>query len=291
MTLPTLLAVYLGFSMECLWLWDSAGEKYRKPDSGIKAPGPSKMTQIIGYTAAIGAVLIGAAELAGENVVTDFLYDILASILMGAAMFFVLIAGAVGGRLLPRVNEYHIISVLVVVVSTAYSSSWLPDPAQIGVAVGVLVLTLALIFQRKPPSLFGQVLLYLLYLAALVFLGYQSEFIAVLQGPLFNIQEGFLAGSIYAFLSLHVLFALRFVILSTSFLLPANRTYAAPVMKNLYREDQVKPWAFLVILAVILLVSLANNWLAVLPDALLAGVLTILSTQLLFRPKERDILS
>jgi hypothetical protein len=289
MTLPTLLAVYLGFLLECLWLWDEAGEKFGEQESGIKAPGPSIMTRIVGYTAAVGALLIGAAELAGENVVTDFLYNTLSYLLMGAAMFFVLIAGAVGGRLLPRVNEYNIISVLVVVASSAYSSGWISGPLQTGIVFGiVLVLIVAMIIQREPPSTAGQVVLYLLYLGAIVFLGYQSEFIEVLQGPDFNIQEGFLAGSTYAFLSLHILFAIRFAVVSTSFLIPSNRHYAEPVMKKLYREDQVKPLVFLAIMAGVVLLTYANYRLDILPDAIFSGILAILSTQLLFRSKGNE---
>ncbi|MBN1264722.1 MAG: hypothetical protein JXA25_04465 [Anaerolineales bacterium] len=289
MTLSTLLAVYLGFLLECLWLVDAAGEIGKKQGAGIKAPGPSTMTRIIGITAAVGVGLIGVAELAGENTVTAFLYNLLSSVLMGAAMFFVLIAGAVGGQLLPRVNEYNIISVLLVVVMTACSSGWLSSPVMIGAVFGILLLLLvALVFQRKPPSTFGQVLLYDLYLGSLVFLGYQSDFISVLQGSAFNIREGFLAGSIYAFLSLHILFAIRFAVLSTSFLLPGNRHYAAPVMKKVYREDQVRPLVFLVLLALLIVLLLINNRLSLFPDSMFAGILAILSTQMLFRPADQE---
>ncbi len=88
MTLPTLLAVYLGFLLECLWLWDAAGEKYDRKGDAIRAPGPSKPARLIGICAAVGAGLIVLAELAGENQVTAYLYNILSFLLMGAAMFF-----------------------------------------------------------------------------------------------------------------------------------------------------------------------------------------------------------
>jgi hypothetical protein len=288
MTLPTLLAVYLGFILECLWLWDAAGEKRdQKKHAPVTAPGPSKPMRILGVTAAIGAILIGLAELAGENVVTEYLYQALSLVLMGAAMFFVLIAGAVGGRLLPRVNEYNIISVLMIAAMSAYSNGYLSIPIWVWSAAGaLLVLLIAMIFQRNAPTIAGQVVLYVLYLGALVFLTFQSALIAVLLGPDFNIQEGFLAGGTYAFLALHTLFAIRFFVLATSFVIPGNRAYAPLVMKQLYREDQVRPLVSLLLLGVVSGLFIVNNRSGYVPDALFAALLSIFSTQVLFRSQD-----
>jgi len=196
MTLPTMLAVYLGFLLECLWLWDAAGEKYDRKSNAIRAPGPSRHARLIGICAAVGTGLIILAELTGENPVTTYLHNSLSFLLMGAAMFFVLVAGAAGARLLPRVNEYNIISILMITVMTAYSTGYLAEPVYIGTAAGaLLILLLAMIIEKKPPTIAGQVVLYVLYLGGLVFLTFRSDYIAVLQGSDFNVQEGFLAGS------------------------------------------------------------------------------------------------
>ncbi len=287
MTLPTLLAVYLGFLLECLWLWDAAGEKYDRKGDAIRAPGPSKPARLIGICAAVGAGLIVLAEFAGENQVTAYLYNFLSFLLMGAAMFFVLAAGAAGGRLLPRVNEYNIISILMITVMTAFSTGYLADTIYIGTAAGaLLILLLAMIIEKKPPTVAGQVVLYVLYLGGLVFLTFQSDYVAVLQGPDFNIQEGFLAGGTYAFLTLHTLFAIRFSVLATSFLVPANRHYSPLVMEKLYREDQVRPLVSLLLLGVVSGLFILNNRFGYVPDTLFAALLSIFSTQVLFRSRE-----
>lgn len=285
MTLASLLAVYLGFALECLWLWDAAGEKREiGRDSSITASGPSKPVRIMGITAAAGAALIGLAELPGENVVTLFLYDALSYLLMGAAMFFVLIAGTVGARLLPRVNEYNIISVLMIGAMTAYTNGYLPDPILRWALAAVLaVLLAAVVLQRSTPGTAGQVMLYVLYLGAIVFLTFQSALIAVLWGPDFSIQEGFLAGAAYAFLALHTLFAIRFAVLATSFVLPANRVYAPRVMRKIYRSDQVRPLVSLVFLGLVSALFVINSRMGLLPEATFAALLSIFSTQLLFR--------
>ena len=116
MNLSTTLAVYLGVVIESLWLWQAASEKYAPSDQRkFKAPGRSTTMTAIGITGTIGLILIGISEAVGETPVTRYLHSQLEVLFMGIAMFFILIVGAVGGWLLPRVNEYNIVAVLAIV--------------------------------------------------------------------------------------------------------------------------------------------------------------------------------
>ena len=117
MTLSTALSIYLGVVIESLLLWDAASAKFAPTArKRFGAPPPSQTMTLIGLSGAIGMALIGLSEWIGETPLTDQIHSVVEIGLMGAAMFFFLIVGAVGGWLLPRVSEYNIVSVLSVVL-------------------------------------------------------------------------------------------------------------------------------------------------------------------------------
>lgn len=289
MTLSITLAIYLGILVESLWLCEAASEKFSqgKPDQ-IKTPGPSTPTLAAGIALVVGASLIGIAELVGENAVTDAIHSALTFLLMGIAMFFILISGAVGGWLVPRVNEYNIVSVLAVVALTTLTQNELSNPLLVGMLIGIpLILSAALALQRSAPTESSKVVLYLLYLGALILLTLQSGIIQQSGQTQFTIIEAFIFGSTYCFLILHILLGLRFLIITTSFVLPANRVYAKPIMDKLFKDDQLAPLPFFLTLAAILAAVLANQWLGLFPADTFAVVLVIVCTQLLFRPRDK----
>lgn len=285
MTLAILLATYLGVSIECLWLWDLAGEKFERTRADrVTLPGPSRIGMIIGFTTAGGALLIGLAAWIGENPVTRAIAGTLALWLMGAAMFFILVAGAVGGRLLPRVNEYNIISVLAIVA--IYAITWGSlAPWLLGLVIGIpFLLALALVLQCTPPTPAGKALLYLIYLGSLVLMTFQSGILQGLQKTDFSIPDAFVFGSVFSFLCLHVLFGLRFLLITTSFLVPSNRIYIRPVMDKLYRDDQLPPAPFFLVLAAVLAAVALNHWLGIFPSDTFVGLAILLCAQLFFHP-------
>jgi len=57
-------------------------------------------------------------------------------------------------------------------------------------------------------------------------------------------------------------------------------------MKKLYREDQVRPLVSLLLLGVVSGLFILNNRYGYVPDALFAALLSIFSTQVLFRFQE-----
>lgn len=285
MTLSTTLTIYLGVLIECLWLWDAAREKHDHADrTWTKGRRLSTPTRTMGIAAVVGIILIGAAELVGENPVTAYIDNALQFLLMGATMFFLLIAGAVGGWLLPRVNEYNIVSVLATVALNALAQGRLDDPILVGLFIGVpAILVLTLVLERSSPTLTSKVMLYLLYLGALIFLTIQTGVIEAAGQSHFTIPEAFVFGTTFTFLSLHTLFGLRFFVITASLVLPANRVYTRPMMTKLFRDDQIAPLSFLLALAGILTAVFLNHRLALFPADTFAGAVVILCTQLLFR--------
>jgi len=288
MTLSTTLAIYLGVLIECLWLWDAASEKFKRPDKErLAMRGAPTAARAMGIALAAGVILIGLAEWAGENPVTDYLNGVLQYLLMGATMFFILIAGAVGGRLLPRVNEYSVVGVLTTATLNAVAGGPPFDPRLAAALVGLsLVLAAALALQRTSPGPTGKVLLYLLYLAALIYLMLQSGVVEASGQSHFTLPEAFAFGSAFTFLSLHALFGVRFFVIASSLILPANRVYAQPVMGKLFRDDQIAPLSFFLALAGVVGAVLLNRRLALFPADTFAGVMVILCTQLLFRSRK-----
>lgn len=286
MNLSTTLALYLGFFIESMWLWEAASERFSKtPNEQIKAPGASWATTIIGIALAIGATLIWISELLGETPFTDSANNILSITFMGIAMFFILIVGAVGGWLVPRVNEYNIVGVLAIVALNTLTQNDLRHPLLVSVLIGIpLVLSIALVFQKTSPTPAGKTILYLLYLGALIWLTLQSGILAQFRQTESTMLEAFVFGGTLCFLAIHTLLGLRFLVITTSFVLPENRNYISLIMRNLFKDEQLAPPTFFLSMAAILAAVLLNQRWAFFPADSFAAVLVILSTQLLFRP-------
>ncbi|MBN1303065.1 MAG: hypothetical protein JXA13_01420 [Anaerolineales bacterium] len=286
MSLSVTLTVYLGVWLEALWLWDAASEKYGDQNtSQIKAPGPSRTVMVSGISSISGLILIGLSEWAGKNTLTAAINSFLSNILMGAAMLFILAAGAVGGRLLPRLNEFNIAAVLVVVAADWLLSGDLIQPATIAlVIVSTLLLSGALVLPRTPPSPTQKVLYYLVYLAATVFLAVRSGFLQGTGKTDFSLPEAFVFGATFTFFLLYCLFGIRFFLIASSMALPRNRVYAQPIMKKLYRDDQISALPFLLIMTALVAIMIANHSLGWTPSENLSNIAVILCTQLFFRP-------
>jgi len=287
MTLSTTLAIYLGVIIESLWLWHAGSEKYAPSNrSKFKAPGASTTMTAIGITGTVGLILIGISEAVGDTAVTRFLHSQLEIVFMGLAMFFILIVGSVGGWLLPRVNEYNIVAVLAIVTVNTVTRGSLTDPYLIAATIGLpMLLAAALALQESPPSLASKLLLYLLYVGALIVLTFQGNILEMLAQTSFTLPEAFLFGSTFTFLSLHTLFGVRFFVIATSMLIPGNRIYARPMMNKLFRDEQLSPIVFFFTLGVVVGAVLLNHRFVLFPAETFAGVVVILSTQLLFRSK------
>jgi hypothetical protein len=285
MSLSITIAAYLGFMVECLWLWDTASEKFARPDkAAIKAPGASRALTAIGITVVIGMTLIGITEWLGNTPLTQKIDEILSFGLLGAAMLFLLAAGVVGGWLLPRVNEYNIISVLAVVALNIVLSNPPFHPVIIGIAITIpAILGIALVFQRTSPTPLAKVVLYALYLIAILVLTILGGAYEMAHQTDFSIPGALVFGATLCFFSLHILFGIRFIVIATAMIFPLNRGYAQPMMEKLYRNDQIQPLPFLVILAVILIFILGNQYFQLFPSESFSYLMVILCTQLLFR--------
>ena len=284
MTLSTTLAAYIGVTIECLWLWDAASEEPGRSKSRL-GPRYSTAQMAIATTLIVGAILIAISEWVGQTPVTVFLDEQLQFLLMGVAMFFILIVGAVGGWLVPRVNEYNIVSVLAVVTLNTVAGYSATYPVPVGVLVCLTIGMVAmLVLRRSPPRVGGKVMLYVIYLGALVGLTLQGDVLRLAGKGDLTIPEAFVFGSAFSFLSLHTLFGVRFLVVASSFVLPANRRYARPLMRRLFRNDQVAALPFVLVVAGVLALVLLNRQLGVFPPDSFTSVAAILCTQLFFRP-------
>ena len=292
MTLATTLAIYLGVLIECLWLWDFSEENNNdSTQSQVRAPGLSKPMFIMGIAGSAGLILILISAWAGETPVTNFLNFQLQYVLMGVTMISFLLIGAVGGWLVPRVSEYNIVSVLAIVSFNTFMYIEIRDLLLTGFFLGIaLILSFILVFKRSPFSNSVKLAYYLLYLGTLVFLTLQGGVVESMRQSNFTISEAFLFGSMFTFLALHVLFGLRFLVITTSFVLPSNRVYIKPMVQRLFIDDQIKPLPFFLSLFLVLIVVFLNDYFQLFPNETFAGVMIIISVQYLFRPKKRLIL-
>jgi hypothetical protein len=67
-------------------------------------------------------------------------------------------------------------------------------------------------------------------------------------------------------------------------ILPGNRIYARPMMKKLFRDDQVQPARFLLTLGGALAAVALNQYLGVFPSDTFTNVVVMICSQVLFRP-------
>jgi uncharacterized membrane protein len=133
----------------------------------------------------------------------------------------------------------------------------------------------------------GKVILYLLYLVSLVLLTIQAGLLQTFQETQATILEAFIFGSTLSFLVLHILLGIRFLVITTSFVIPFNRKYVQPMMNKLFKDDQIAPLPFFLTLAGVLAAVFLNQQLSIFPVDTFAIVLVILCTQLFFRPSHK----
>lgn len=284
MSLGITLTIYQGVVVESLWLWETAhrGREKGSPE-WIIGPGLSLQGLLIGL-AVVGFSLVGISEMVGETLITDWLNQRLQMLFMGMTMFFILIAGAVGGWLIPRVNEYHIITALAVVLLNSINTGDVIPVWTVPTAGGLLLLILIQVLRKTPPLLPGKILLYLLFLAGMLWIAIQNGFFQMVREKTFSIPEAFAFGAIFTFFLLHALFGIRFLVITTAMIVPGNRIYLEPLMDSVFRDDQVAPGPFLLSLAALGGLMFVNQRTGWIPVETLPGIAILVSTQILYRP-------
>ncbi len=164
---------------------------------------------------------------------------------------FILFAALAGDKLLPRINEQQMLVIhLVVGVNLLINGeSALPNWA----LAMLLIPTTALIFQGIWPRVLPTIqraFFYLWYLLTLVALAFQNGGAAYFEMIEISVSEIFIFGSLLVFLSVHMLAAIRFVLIISSLILPRNRPLLEIIMPHLVHDDQLSLPGLLTIMLV-----------------------------------------
>ncbi len=243
--------------------------------------GDNWLTTTFSYAPAIlagGLTLLGIAYLLSYLDFANIRFsglDEFSTITIGVLFAAVLFGSVVGNYLLPRVNEQQMLLIHVLVGINLFFSDRLGLPDW---ALWLLLLpTLALVYQALWPkafSIYVKALYYLWYLVTLVALAFQNRgelFTAVETSPL----DMFIFMSILVFLGVHILAALRFVLIITSLIIPRNRPLLAHIMPHLVSDAQMPLLNLGLILVVVLLLFGLNLFYEVVLDQMLINALVL----------------
>ena len=193
--------------------------------------------------------------------------------------------------MLPRVIEQQMLGVHLI-IGTNMLINGLPALPNWGLIL-FLIPTAALIFQALWPRQLPMILrafFYLWYLVTLLILAFQNDIGGYFEAFNLTIPEIFIFGSLLVFLGLHILVALRFVIITTSLIVPRNRPLLEIIMPRVMHADQMKPLAVMLLLGFAGLVFGANYWWNLVLDQTVVNFLVLAFLQFprnLFLPIER----
>jgi hypothetical protein len=277
MNLAANLAIAAGIIIEILLLWETSDrQKNVQPAPGIIAPGISRLQELIALTVLVSWTLIAVAEFFNPQLSLSTLGNI-QSVIMLPAFMFLFVYGMVHPKLLPRVNEQTIVVITAIVLLSLFGQAelawyWLAALTLPIVAIFLMVLTTFIM----PPAL--KSLYYFWYLICLFAMAYQSNFDLFFNSASADPQASFdyfIAGAAGIFLLLHSIFLVRFFLMLTANILPKNRYLIQLAMPQLFSDEQMPRYKFLVILLVVVAVLLLNRQFGFTPSFSLASLLIL----------------
>ncbi len=309
MRLQSFVALCLGRAVEILLLWERAredacargtqrGSMYvktfpcrgrargaRPADDGSSVVGPalSREREIMGALFVGAALIIGIIELLGPagyeiymgQSITDVIF-----ILLGLALFYY---GLVDPFLLPHVNEQTVLVVHITMTLGLFLNSQFYMPVWGYVALlGFPTLALAYLgVTQRVPSPAIKALVYLWYLIELLALTLQNDFTSITQQRTVtpSLTEEFVTGATAIFLLLHSFFLVRFFLMTSTLIVPRNRSYMDLVMPQLFTDEQLPVWQLLALLGAVVLVLLLNSFFALAPNTVVLNVLVLAVAQ------------
>ncbi|PKN91309.1 MAG: hypothetical protein CVU44_19535 [Chloroflexi bacterium HGW-Chloroflexi-6] len=285
MNLAANLAIAAGIIIEILLLWETSDrQKNIQPAPGIIAPGISRLQEIIALTVLVSWILIAVAEFFNPP-----LSLIVLSGIQGAIMFpafaFLFAYGMVVPKLLPRVNEQTIVVITAIVLLSLVGQTELTWYSLAALAVPIVAIFLmALTMFIMPPAL--KSLYYFWYLICLLAMAYQSNFDLFFNSASADPQTSFdyfIAGAAGIFLLLHSIFLVRFFLMLTANILPKNRYLIKLAMPQLFSDEQMPRYKFLVILLLVVIVLWANRQFGFFPDLSLSSLLILFAVHFMDR--------
>lgn len=285
MSLEAFIFMVLGILVEVLWLWGNARgwEDAPHPPRFLASPVPLHWTyaSILGVVAVLMVLLLRLFGIHDDITSLDDGLPFMLFTLLGVFIFF---AGVIGTNLLPQVNERSILATQLIVLfglvwGQGLSTNWIIALAALPVA-----LTLLLVLRQKPFGPISKALLYLWYLALLIVQTYQDrDTMAAFSRSDLTLPLAFMVGATLVFLILHGLFTIRFLLIVSSLIFPKNRPYVGFMMPRLFKDEQVSPLRFFLVLGGLLGVVFALTSFQVAPSGLVLNTAVLLSVQLLFR--------
>lgn len=288
MSLSAFTALCLGFIVEILVLWEQASQDKDEADQEQLRWGfgagwrVSHQRFLIAVAFTVALMLIGLFELTGWSAYQVYMGQVIIDGIFVVLGLFVLYYGVLNPFLLPRVNEQVVLSVhtTVVVGLLLDRPALLLSPYTAGLAAITLGLLAINLTQRQLPALL-KALTYLWYLVSLLILTLQNDFSAFTEpiaAPIL-LTEAFVAGAAGIFLVLHGLFLVRFTLIVSSLVIPANRQYIGLAMSALFSDRQVPRWQAVAVPAVVVGVLWLNTRLGWAPDTAVANVLILAIVQ------------
>lgn len=282
MFLASLLAVAFGILVEILLLWETADRQANPaPSGGLTAPRMSRLQQgvvlvlllawlVIGLADRFAPPLSVPAQSAGQQLILFFLFS------------FLFVFGLVLFHLLPRVNEQTVFIVSLL----AFYAFW-SQGALTGFWLLLTLVPLAGVFWMAwTPRLLSPALkslLYGWYLLSLLGMAWQNDFTVFFQSGGSSLDY-FIGGMAGTFLLLHSVFLVRFGLMLTALLLPANRHLIARAMPRLFDDRQMPRAQVLAVLAVFGGVLTLNRLTGLLPSLALLNLLILGAVHFLERP-------
>ena len=284
MELATNLAIAAGIIVEILLLWETSDrQKNVQPAPGIIAPGISRLQEIIAMTVLVSWTLIALAEVFDPQLNSTALNGILGIIVL-PAFVFLFVYGMVIPKLLPRVNEQTIVVITAIVLLSLVGQAELAWYWLAALTVPIFAIFLMALTTFIMPPLFKS-LYYFWYLICLFLMAYQSNFDLLLNAPTETqtSMDHFIAGAAGMFLLLHSIFLVRFFLMLTANILPKNRYLIQLAMPQLFSDEQMPPYKFLVILLLVVIVLWANRQFGFVPDLSLSSLLILFAVHFMDR--------
>lgn len=286
MNLASNLAIAAGIIVEILLLWETSDrQKTNQPAPGFLSSGLSRLQEVIGLVLLVSWGGIALADYFDPPLSRGALSAIQSAI-MGPSFAFLFVFGMVGPKLLPRVNEQTIVVVSLVAFYALFSLTqleWFWLVVLLLPALGVF--GMALTTRVIHPYL--KSLLYFWYLICLFLMALQSNFEMFIQ-PTSELEltlfDYFIGGAAGIFLLLHSIFLVRFFLMLTALILPANRRLIVLAMPQLFDDQQIPRLKFLGILAFLGAIIALNRLTGLLPSISALNLLILLAVHFMERP-------
>ena len=285
MTIPEIICIGLGFYVEIFWLLRREDPvSQRLPDYIPESLAPAIRDTLVEYRIWIWALLLVTLAFLYEQLpFGDRLYLEISWILDVMAVSMLLIVlyfGVLGHAMLPRINlqKMFIVNlvVLLLILLNGYES-W-PTWLLLGAILPTGTLCILALWPRKLPLELAALLYfwYLLTLLALTFLNLGEDFFNEVT---LNSYEVFIFAVVLVFLCLHVLLALRFLIIVLSLILPRNRPLLTLIMPRIIQDESMPRGRVLLLLMFAIMVLLANQIAGITPTLTLTNLIVLAIVQ------------